>query len=141
VLSAIVILFVAIALLAPPWPPFPPLLRNADSRGGYGSACPAESEGGRAWQAKNLAVSPQVEQRLRNQFPPGTPEHSLVTALSAQGFTMLPPCETDASVHRADFVQKGGSLLWFSGTGEVFWKVDGDGKIVWTHGMVSYDAL
>ena len=85
------------------------------------------------------ARSPEVESRLADQFPPGTPEEDLKASLANQGFRPALACDNDPSIHRATFSQRGGGFYGpYPAYAEVAWKVDADGKIVWTKAVVLY---
>ena len=124
-----------------PRPLLPALLRGADARGGYWGACPSRDGDDARAKYGGLALSPQLEARLQEQFAPGTPEAALVSALAEQKFEMFSPCDEDTSVRRAGFVQKGGGLTFYSMTASVYWKVDSSNRIVWTHGFVAFTGL
>lgn len=120
------------------WPPLPPLLRGADTERvvGWPTACPAESEADRSEQTKQLSVSPELERRIRERVRLGASETVLRDLLTSQGFAIRGSCETDASVHRAEYFKD--SRLPFSDLTHayVFWKVDGSGRVVWIHAMI-----
>ncbi|MFO1464929.1 MAG: hypothetical protein U1F35_00560 [Steroidobacteraceae bacterium] len=125
-----------------PTPPLPPLLRNVSAGGGWWGACPAETvEDARLRQGMPLAISPELNQHLNQSFPPGTAELLLRERLNNWGFTELPPCPGDSSIHGAAFVQHGGNVFSAAMTANVFWKVDGAKNIVWTKGFVRYAGL
>ncbi len=120
-------------------PPTPPLLRDATAGGGWSSGgCPPHL-GDEAMAAGPEARSPEVEDRLSHQFPPGTPATALVASLVDQGFRPEAPCDNDPSIRRALFDQRGGTFLgpapaW----ARVAWKVDDQGRVVWTKADVAY---
>ncbi len=88
-----------------------------------------------------LALSPELDGRLRAAFPFGSDESHLLRELRQQGFGDVSRCETDASVRFARYAQRGGSLLSHSIWAEVAWKVDDGSRIVWTKGFVAYRGL
>lgn len=90
---------------------------------------------------RQLAVSPEVEQRLRDQFPPGSDDQRLISSLTAQGFSLVKPCETDQTIQRASFFQKGTGILPYDIFASVYWKIDDQRHIIWTKGFVSYSGL
>lgn len=108
------------------WPtPLPPLVAGAESRG-PGDAC---MEG-----APSSTRSPELSDRLSQQFPPGAPSSDLKTALVQQGFKYFETCPGDSTIHRAIFCRG----FPRSGRATVYWKVDGDDRIVWTSGAMFY---
>jgi hypothetical protein len=122
--------------------PLPPLLHKATAGGGWASACPPRSENERKMiETSRLAVSPEVEQRLRDEFPPGSDEDRLIAVLTAQGFKLVAPCETDQTIQRAQFFRKGTGFLPYSTSATIYWKIDVQRRIVWTKGFVSYSGL
>src|SRR5438445_5367667 len=102
---AVLHLLSACSLFAPPEPPTPPLLVNVTAGSGYWGACPPanNTEAQMIQTAGKLALSPELNQRLINEFPLGSNESRLIEALTKQGFEMLPPCKADESIHRAGF--------------------------------------
>lgn len=125
-----------------PTPPLPPLLENVSAGGGWWGACPPESvDEARLRQTMPLAVSPELNQRLNQSFPPGVSEVALLEVLKNWGFTVLPPCPGDSSIRAAAFVQHGGGVFSSAMTANVFWKVDPERNIVWTKGFVRYAGL
>jgi hypothetical protein len=136
--------FFFIALLGPPWvhpdPPTPLLLQDVSARGGWWGACPAKNDV-EAKSHPHLAISPELNQRLGEQFPPGSDEAKIIDTLKKQGFALPRPCDGDDSIRSAMFNQQGGSLFASPLSAEVFWKVDGAGNILWTKGFVRYIGL
>lgn len=120
-------------------PPTPPLLQGAVAGGGCSAGgCPPNSALGD--RAPGEAHSSNVVQRLAREFPPGTAEEKLLTALREQGFQVITPCEGDPTIHRAVFAQKGGGGLWgpYPIFANIAWKIDGLGRIVWSKANVAY---
>lgn len=127
-----------LALFWPPWPPvLPPLLRGATAGGGWLGACPATPDEARERARSPLAISPELDARLRQRFPPGSDEDRLVAELRHEGFGEPSVCQ-DASVRFARFQQRGGGMLWFPMWAAAYWKVDDAGRIVWTRGFVAF---
>jgi hypothetical protein len=123
-------------------PSLPPLLRNVTAGGGWWGACPPETpEYSQERAGRPLAVSPELDLRLAEQFPAGSSERRLVDALRTQGFELMAPCKNEQSIRVAAFVQHGGGLLSYPITANVYWKVDQSGNIVWTKGFVRYTGL
>lgn len=106
-----------------------------------GPLAPQSEEEARLQRDQSLALSPELQERLVHEFPPGSGEQRLVLALREQGFILLPPCKGDRSIRSAAFNQHGGGLIWDPLTAKVFWKVDDRGKIVWTKGFAWYTGL
>jgi hypothetical protein len=111
----------------------PPLLSNVRAEGGWWGACPDRP-------AKDQALSPELNEHLQRQFPPGTPEERLISALAEQRFEPPAPCWDDKTIRSARFYQQGG-LLAYDTRAEIFWKVDQANNLVWTKGFVFYVGL
>ena len=113
------------------WPPLPPLLDGATAKYGNWIGC-----------AGGDAVSPELEQRLARQFPPGSPESVLVASLAEQHFATPSPCRNDSSVRFSYYLGPKGSK---PGRGPVdatvYWKVNDASQIVWTHGYLHFIFL
>src|SRR5262249_3502379 len=126
-------LFAGVALT----PPTPPLLENAHAAGGWWSGgCPPQAE---FEKGSDEAKSPELEDRLRMQFPPGTPANLLTRALLSQGFSLIEDCPNDSSIKRATFSQDGGGFFGpYPAFAIVAWKMDAEDQIVWTKGAVAY---
>jgi hypothetical protein len=115
------------ALVAAALPPDPsPLLKDVRAGGGWWGACPPEGDGRRP-----LAISPELDQRLREQFSSGTPEQHLIAALSEQGFKRVASCANDPTIHQMEFYR--GQVR-----AAAYWKSDDAANIVWTKGFVFY---
>lgn len=130
------------AVLTPPTPKI--LQRVTAGRGGWASAgCPPASELERNLEKGDQeASSPELSGRLRSKFPPGTPSKTLISYLSAQGFSSPTVCGGDRSIFRMSFNQAGGSPLGpFPIFAVVAWKQDDQGLVVWTKGQVSFTGL
>jgi hypothetical protein len=111
----------------------PPLVRGTTAVGGRGDACPHQDD------HEVLALSPELNQRLRDEFPPGSREDRLIATLIEQGFTIDSgrgddqACKNDKSVHGADFYR----VLWIgTKSAVVYWKTDQHGNLLWTKGFV-----
>ncbi len=119
-------------------PPTPPLLRGASAAGGSIGACSAESE----WEANEpLALSPELNKRLADEFPAGQSEELLTQTLIKQRFELRPACLKDRSIRSAEFIQRSGSLFHWPIHAWVYWKIDEAWKLVWTKGFVMYYSL
>jgi hypothetical protein len=120
----------------------PALLAHATAGSGWATACPGRNENERAMVAgRKLAVSPELSDRLSRQFPPGSPASALKDELSTDGFEPPSACEADPTIMGAAFFQKGGGLFAYDVNASVYWKADGDGKIIWTKGVIFYTGL
>jgi hypothetical protein len=63
----------------------------------------------------------------------------LKRALSSQGFTDPNKCETDSSITRIIFRQRGGGLFGpYPAFAVVAWKTDAQGRVVWTKSMIAF---
>lgn len=126
------------ACSAPLRPATPPLLAKATSLGSWDSqGCPARAHDLSAKYPE--AHSPQMEARLAKAFPPGAAESRLIAALEQQGFRPDRACDNDPSIHRALFLQSGGSGYGpLPARARVAWKVDRAGRILWTKADVVY---
>lgn len=121
-------------------PPTPPLLRDVTAAGGWwDGGCPPRDATDEILHTGREALSPELDSRLRQQFPAGSEARRLVQELRAQGFRATAPCENDASIHHAEFRQSGGG---FAGPYPIFasvaWKEDARGRIAWTKASVSF---
>ena len=114
----------------------PALLKHASARSGYGSACPFWPAGA---QGTPLATSPEVNARLEQRFPPGTPAKDLVDEVVREGFVIGPKCQVDPSISSAYYNGPSGGLWEMNG--RIEWKTDTAGRIVWAIGFVSYLSL
>ncbi|WP_296738659.1 hypothetical protein [Mesorhizobium sp.] len=116
----------------------PPLLQGVSARGGWYGGCPRPASASK----EKPALSPELDQRLRVQFPPGTPASKLSTTLVNQGFTIGSPCKEDTSIKVANYIQKEDGILLLTRTeSSVFWKVHEQENIVWTQGFVMFIGL
>jgi hypothetical protein len=122
--------------------PLPPLLQNATVVGGWSSACPPRNDNERRMiETLKLAVSPEVERRLQERFPPGSGDDRLIAELLKQGFVLDGPCETNHTINRAHFFQKGIGSLPYDTSATVYWKIDEQHHIVWTKGFLAHSGL
>jgi hypothetical protein len=120
----------------------PALLAHATAGSGWASACPVRNDSERAIMAtRKLAVSPELSDRLGRQFPPGSSASALEEELLTDGFEAPTTCEADPTIMRATFFQKGSGSLPYDVNASVYWKVAGDGMIVWTKGFIFYQGL
>lgn len=84
------------------------------------------------------ANSEELQQRLYQQFPPGTNEAMIIRALAEQGFSSMVSSKDDKTIHTSYFESQFGVLSGIRST--VQWKVDKDDKIIWTKGFVFHEA-
>jgi hypothetical protein len=87
----------------------------------------------------SIAEAPEFNSRLRQEFPLGTDDASVVSKLTRMGFRILASCDTDPSIRIARFDQTGASL--YPLTARVYWKVGRHKEVVWVRGFVSYTGL
>jgi hypothetical protein len=118
-------------------PPAPALLEHVSGASGWFGGCPPGK--GEPARMGGEALSPELNQKLAAQFPPGSSADSLVRTLTAQGFKLNGSCQTDSTIHRAGF---GGPTRGsvFETRAEIYWKTAGD-TVVWTKGFVMFVGL
>ena len=118
--------------------PLPVLLQNLKASGGIWDGCPANSSYEAHLQANfPSAESPELNSRLRKQFPVGSDDVLIIDGLKQQGFRSFSVCASDKSVKEADFKQVNGLTPARS---SVYWKVDKFHHIEWTRGFIAYDG-
>jgi hypothetical protein len=88
-------------------------------------------------QSEALAVSPEFNERLARQFPPGSDEQRLMGTLTAVGFRSIGTCDDDKSIRILRY--EGRVVLAM--TADVYCRADSHGKILWTKGFVEYEGL
>jgi hypothetical protein len=138
---SLTMLGIAAVLPDMPWdsqPPLPPLLRGATAGGGWWGACPLPKELSGTTVNSTLALSPELNQRLQQEFPPGSREDALVSSLVRQQFQIQSPCRDDNSIRVARFQQHGGL---YPMTADVYWKTDQDNNVIWTKGFIQFTGL
>jgi hypothetical protein len=121
-------------------PPPPPLLEHVTGASGWFGGCPPRNEqeaAGRA--AMGEALSPELNQKLAAQFPPGSSADSLVRTLSEQGFKLAEACQNDSTIRRAWFQGPMRGAI-FETRAEIYWRTEGD-ALVWTKGFVMFIGL
>jgi hypothetical protein len=119
-------------------PPAPALLEHVSGASGWFGGCPPLSKQEAAERTAE-ALSPELNQKLAAQFPPGSSADSLIRTLTAQGFKLTGSCQNDSTIHRAGF--RGptrGSI--FETQAEIYWKTEGD-TLVWIKGFVMFSGL
>ena len=109
----------------------PPLLSNVRAGGLWSGTCPPRSD---------EPLSPELNERLRTQFPPGTPEERLVRTLAEQRFERPVSCSGEPSIRSSKFYQER-TAIFAHVRAEVFWRVDQANNLVWTKGFVFYVGL
>jgi hypothetical protein len=123
------------------YPPAPPLLQNVSGASGWFGGCPPRNAQEAVERATmgGEALSPELNQKLAAQFPPGSSADSLTRTLTAQGFQLAGPCQNDSTIHRAGF---GGTTRGsaFETRAEIYWKAEGN-TLVWTKGFVMFIGL
>jgi len=122
------------------YPPAPPLLEHVTAGGGWFGACPPRNELEAVSRAKSgEALSPELNQKLAAQFPPGSAAASLVRTLAEQGFKLAEACQNDSTIRRAWFQGPTRGAI-FETRAEIYWKTEGD-ALVWTKGFVMFLGL
>ena len=125
-------------------PSLPKLLQNVTATGGYMSACPPSNSTEemmlKTWKGR-LAISPEFNQRLRDEFPPGSEEKRLIQTLTTQGFMIIGQCDKDPTIWQATFNKKGQGFLRYDTSALVFWKSDVHKRLIWTKGMIFRTGL
>ena len=117
----------------------PPLLNGVKAAGGWLDACPPRSDQEKwARGSMPLALSKELDANLLEQFPPGSPAITLQEALVSQKFTLDASCKADETIHKAHFGPNGND--WFA-SALIYWKVNDNGSIAWTKGLVFIRAL
>ena len=111
----------------------PPLVQGASSGGGIGYDC---RQGLEPASQPGLAQSPEIVERLRQQFPPGSPSDALRSSLLRQGFSMEGPCSPDRTISWAQFRRNGNEVV-----ANVYWREGPDRRLVWSFGEVYYTFL
>jgi hypothetical protein len=112
----------------------PPLVKGATvTGGGQGYDC---EMGATPASDPRFNFSPEIIERLRKQFPPGSSSAALRSALVLQGFKLHGPCSPDHSISFAQFRLNKNEVV-----ANVFWREQSDGQIIWTFGDVGYTFL
>jgi len=119
----------------------PPILIGATTTGGSNFLCEGDNERGSSLET--ASHSPEIVERLRVNYPPGSPASKLRTSLLRQGFTIHDGCSADKSVSWAEFRQRrsNGFAIYQAVFGTVYWKQDAVGRLIWTTGDVGYTSL
>ena len=113
----------------------PPLLQGASSKGGIGYGC-AELNDPASPPGPQFTQSPEMVERLRKEFPPGSPSKRIEASLQRQGFTLNGACSSDRTVHSAQFRGNRNEVV-----ANVYWRQTPDGRVIWTFGDVAYTFL
>lgn len=121
-------------------PPLPSLAIGATTTGGSNSLCRPDYEQGST--PATASHSPEINQKLNRDFPPGSPAILLRRSLVRQGFQMHGPCSPDRSISVATFRQRGGNgITSFPVFVSAYWKEDGGGRLVWASGDIAWTGL
>jgi hypothetical protein len=125
---------------APLDPPTPPLLINVSARGGWweGGCPPRNAAQARHMPPSQEALSPELTERLAQQFPAGSDAGRMEGALRGQGFRVSAPCASDPAIHLAEFRQRGGGLFVYPIFAQIAWEQSDAGRILWTKGHVAF---
>lgn len=127
------ILMAALGCLAGCQERLPPLVRGATARGGEGYDCEMDVAPS---SDPRFDFSPEIVERLRRSFPPGSQSAQLRSSLARQGFKLEGPCSPDRSISFAQFRLNKNEVV-----ADVYWREDTSGRIIWTFGEVSYTYL
>jgi hypothetical protein len=115
----------------------PPLVKWASDTGGERYDCASETS-----PASNpqLDHSPEMIDRLRKSFPPGSPASRLRASLVRQGFTLEGACPRgyppNPSVSWAQYRRNGNEVV-----ANVYWRETPDGRLIWTFADVAYTFI
>jgi hypothetical protein len=140
VVIAPVVLVVGFLWVRPLFHPLPPLLKHVTAKGGWYGACPPRNQQEEQSRLRSgEALSPELNQRLAEQFPPGSSGPELSRFLMSQGFKQLESCENDTAIHRAYYDGPISGVL-LNINANVYWKTE-ENTIVWTKGFVAYGGL
>ena len=111
----------------------PALVQGAKSAGGVGYDCRKAEDPA---TLSHLAKSPELSQRLQEQFPTGSPTDRLEEALVQQGFILHGPCSPDRTMRWAQFRRNKNEVV-----ANVFWRGGDNDELIWTFGDVAYTFL
>jgi hypothetical protein len=140
VLTPVVIFVWWFAVMPMFYPPAPPLLEHVTAAGGWFGGCPPRNQSEAGMRATmGEALSPDLNRKLAQQFPQGSPADPLVQALAQQGFELGGSCPNDSTISSAVFHGPTRGAI-FEMRAVVFWKTQ-DQSLVWTKGFVSFDGL
>jgi hypothetical protein len=119
----------------------PQILIGATTTGGSNSLCEGGNDHGSS--TETASHSPEIVERLRADFPAGSPASKLRTNLLRQGFIIHDGCSVDKSVSWAEFQQRrsNGVATYQAAFGTVYWKQDPAGRVIWAHGDIAYTGL
>lgn len=107
----------------------PPLVEGATSNQGVLYDCEQDVV---PESNPEFAQSPEIDQRLSKNFPPGTQSERLRVSLVRQGFELHGRCSSDRSISWARF-RRGGDRV-----ARVYWREDKNGRLIWTFGAVEF---
>lgn len=118
----------------------PKLLEKVGAGGS--NPCPPRSEQERKIRGIGGEYHPsEIDKRLAVEFPVGASGYEVATTLINQGFNVEGSCESDATIRRANYFQKGKGFLPYDIYAGVYWKLDDKQRIVWIKGSVGYSGL
>ena len=118
------------------YPPAPPLVRDTTTSGHWWTnGCPPPEGFAKHYRSGDELVSPEIIQRLRARFPPGSDATALERYLQAEGFQISSPCvEVAPRVRQAQFHQE--NCPWPINA-KIAWELATDGTVAWTKGRVT----
>jgi hypothetical protein len=134
-------LFLAACGGEPPSPATPPLLRDVSAQGGWwnGGCPPRDAAEARLNATSPEALSPELTERLAQEFAVGSDAGRLERALRDQGFQVRAPCATVPAIRLAEFRQTGGGFYGpYPVFAQVAWEQDDAGRLVWAKGHVAF---
>jgi hypothetical protein len=117
-------------------PPTPPLLQEVGGAGGWwNGGCPPDSPSQRP---EDEALSPELTERMRRAFPPGSDARRLEATLRNQGFHFRSDtCSSDVRV--AEFGQTGGGFAGpYPMFAQIAWSEGADRRLLWIKSTVSF---
>lgn len=114
-------------------PEVPALVQGASASGGVGYDCRKAED---PTTLSGLANSPELSQRLQEQFPTGSNSDRLEATLVRQGFVLYGPCSPDGNIRWAQFRRNRNEVV-----ASVYWRVGVGDKLMWTFGDVAYAFL
>jgi hypothetical protein len=119
----------------------PEILIGATTTGGSNSLCEGGNDHGSP--TETASHSPEIVERLRADYPAGSPASKLRTTLLRQGFIIHDGCSFDKTVSWAEFRQRrsNGVATYQAAFGTVYWKQDPAGRVIWATGDIAYTGL
>jgi hypothetical protein len=118
----------------------PELVQGAHSTGGENYLCGPYPRGVKygdiSTTPETASHSPEINSRLHERFPPGSPSAALRRLLVEEGFQLRGACPPDGRTQFASYAQSGGSGLDQRIFATVYWKTDSHDKLVWSSGNI-----